>query len=261
MSRSIAISIAVAVLCLTSYMASAIVNGTTVTPAEQQQKGLVTISVGCSGVLVVNDWVLTAGHCADQNRLSPGSLGVTFLAQAINADAVYLFGGFADEVGPDVALLHLSSPFNIGGRTTGFRNNILGGTPHDLFGKTVALYGQGRTDCVGPPAGAGTYRAADFVVNSGDYVAAVRPNNPAAPPAASNFSASEGGPFFQISRTSTGQITRPGDSGSPSFRSECRWIWPILRKLVAAHSVLDRRRLQDQVDPRCPIAASFCLSE
>jgi len=119
-------------------------------------------------VLVTNDWALTAGHCVDQNRLTPRQLGVVFLGTRIAVDAVYVFGGYSDEVGPDVALVHLSSRFNIGGSNVGFRNRIWTGAPHSLFGKTVAFYGIGRTDCSGPAAGAGTYRAADFVVGEGD---------------------------------------------------------------------------------------------
>ena len=108
----------------------------------------------------------------DINRLTPGNIQVTLNGATITGQAVYLFGGFADEVGPDVALLHLSAPFNIGGSTTSFRNQLWNGSPHGLFGKTIAFYGQGRTECTGAPTGGGIYLAADFVVDSGDYVAA-----------------------------------------------------------------------------------------
>jgi len=37
------------------------------------------------------------------------------------------------------------------------------------------------------------------------------------PPATTNFSAQDGGPFYRILRTAGGQIPRPGDSGGPSF--------------------------------------------
>ena len=216
MTRALVLTFAMFVAHVTGMPAFAIVNGNGVTAAEQQQKGLVTVDT-CSGVLIANDWALTAGHCVDLNRLSPGNIRVALAGAASVVQAVYLFGGFADEVGPDLALLHLSAPFNIGGSTTSLRNQVWSGRPHDLFGKTIAFYGQGRTECTGAPAGGGTYRAADFVVDNDDYVAATRPNDPTTPPPATNFSRGDGGPFFQISRTSSGQIPRPGDSGGASF--------------------------------------------
>src|SRR5579884_3086009 len=85
--------LALLAICISVGSAGAIVNGTTVTVAEQTQKGLITVSTGCSGVLIVNDWALTAGHCANTNRLTPKNLQVTFLGTTISADAIYLFGG------------------------------------------------------------------------------------------------------------------------------------------------------------------------
>jgi hypothetical protein len=214
----ITMAVTIAGTCLAGFVAHAIVGGKAVTAAEQEQKGLVHVSGGnCSGVLLVNDWMLTAGHCADANRLTPTKLTATLNGNTIAADAVYLFGGFSDEVGPDLALLHLASGFNVGGRTTGFRNQIWDGGPHDLFGKTVAFYGQGSTNCTGVPTGGGAYLAADFAVSSGDFVARTRPNDPTTPPPLTNFSAQDGGPFFQIVRNASSQIPRPGDSGGPSF--------------------------------------------
>ena len=212
------LTLAMFVANIASVPAFAIVNGNAVTVAEQQQKALVTLNNGaCSGVLITNDWALTAGHCVDTNRLTPGNIRVTLNGTTITGQAVYLFGGFADEVGPDLALLHLSAPFNIAGSTTSFRNQLWNGNPHGLFGKTIAFYGQGQTGCTGAATGGGTYLAADFVIDSGDYVAAARPNNPTTPPPSTNFSKAVGGPFFKISRTSRGQIPRPGDSGGASF--------------------------------------------
>src|SRR4051812_33742929 len=93
---------------LHSQPVQAIQNGKSVTLAEILEKGLVDVGGNCSGVLISNDWVMTAGHCTIANRLSPQNIAVTFNSVSIRADALYLFGGYVDEVGPDLSLLHLS---------------------------------------------------------------------------------------------------------------------------------------------------------
>jgi hypothetical protein len=200
---------------IANHPANAIVNGTPVTQTEQEQKGLVTVNT-CSGVLIVNDWVLTAGHCVIRNRRTPKNIQVNFGGVTIVADAVYLFGGYADEVGPDIALAHLSAPFSINGSTTGFRTQIWRGIPEDLVGKTVASYGRGRNVCVGA-TGSGPYRAADFVVDKTAYATQGMPNDPSNPPRSGFFIEQAGGPYFRLARNASGQIHRPGDSGGPSF--------------------------------------------
>lgn len=112
----------------------------------------------CSGVLIANDWALTAGHCVDVDEgikthwiRHPDTNGAWF-----GTDAVYKFGYLAgDPSGPDLGLLHLTAPVPLNGRTRGFRNRFWTGA---VLNRTVALFGLGTQMT--------NYWGADFNVNS-----------------------------------------------------------------------------------------------
>jgi hypothetical protein len=209
--------------------ASAVVNGDTVTVEEQHERGvavLASTSGGCSSVLLVNDWALTAGHCVALDRTQPANVTFTLLGiapdpdQTVTADAIYLFGGFADEVGPDLALVHLSTPLVINGSPSGFANQLWPGTSDTLVDPNVTLtiYGQGWSDCPVPPAtgmGAGTYRVAELLLTDIDRAATERPIDPADPP--TTFVDEAGGNYHRLEENTSSQILAPGDSGSPGI--------------------------------------------
>jgi hypothetical protein len=206
-------------LALSPAHAHAMVAGKPVTDKERQDKGLVALP-GCSGVLLANDWLLTAGHCVDQNRTAPAGLTATLGTQTERADAVYLFAGYSQEVGPDLGLVHLARPLTVNGRTSGFRTRFWSGSKADLAGKTVASYGRGNNvaSAATPtmPActagGFGPYRATNFTVAAGDFEPAAQ----VVAPTTSTWSSVAGGRYAQLIHPGNGRIA-PGDSGGPSF--------------------------------------------
>jgi hypothetical protein len=245
------ITTAVLAAIFTANPASAVQSGTAIGPDEQQNMGTVMLANGaanphCSGVALSNDWILTAGHCVVADRVGVNNLQVTMLrgdaaASSSRAQAIYMFAGFSDEVGPDIALVHLAGPLTIHGSTSGFTTKFWGGSMADLATGTrlVSVYGQGwntytacgTTSPAGiytPPIGlnAGTLRSGTSQVSAvglepsatpGDVTGQIPQGGTTPKPSTTTWSSTKNGRYFQLKTTSAGQVILPGDSGGPAF--------------------------------------------
>jgi hypothetical protein len=172
---------------------------------------------GCSGTMVADRWMLTAGHCATGTDNTSGG-GVPLLpfqlvalsgdrASMSSADQVFLHPTL------DVALVHLASSItNAGGHV--LHTPLYTGTSVSLMGKKVYCQGYGVSDAARSTYG--TLRSALLDVNG----------------------ASSG--WVALAQNASGQLLAPGDSGTGCFLfgPTETLLWPLrFNALVAVDSV------------------------
>ena len=166
-----------------------IINGDAVDGQTIRDLGLATISSGCSGVLHSNNWILTAGHCVSVANQT--STWVNYNGTWQVSDRVYRFAGFNEPGGPDLAMIHVATPFAVNGSTTGYSRAFFVASHANMANQAIDLYGRGQNTVAG--AGSGTWRTGRVNVSS-----------------ASND-------MLSFTPNASGQTAWRGDSGGPSF--------------------------------------------
>jgi len=184
-SRSGVTPAALALLAFT-FDSHAIVNGTVV---DNKSKGVVQLNVGCSGVMLNDEWVLTANHCIKQEMLNnPASVTVNgvpakrIIRHPHGSQEVY------DKDKIDIALIQLSASLPGISKFPVFYEGSLS----SVIGKTHYSYGYGWP-------GGGKLRMAEMV------------------PAGIDSSINR---RYYFHRNSKDQIPSNGDSGGPSLLDE-----------------------------------------
>lgn len=147
-----------------SSVGKTIVNGVAYTLTDR----LVLLnSLGCTGTMITNDWVLTASHCF-------GSLPTPSSVTATLNGTTKTGLRYVRHPSLDYALLQLSSPMTINGSTSGHKSFMYTHSASSLIGQNFQLQGFGVStlaDCMaGGGASFGTMRYAGLdAVNFDQY--------------------------------------------------------------------------------------------
>jgi hypothetical protein len=180
-----------------------LVGGTVVSADIQEQYGLVTLSVGCSGSLLRNNWVITAAHCIDNpDPANPGQF-ITIPENSVTLTAnwktvqVRQSARIISFRPNDVAIIRFDNSFTGQYANDGYNRDVYRNSVKSLsvtaFGRGIYQFAQGSGASATPSQRDGQFRLAYFNPDQESDTTFGFPNGPG------------------------GQTIAGGDSGGPSY--------------------------------------------
>lgn len=187
----------------TGRVQQGLVNGGPVSAEIQEQYGLVSLSVGCSGALLRNNWVITAAHCVDDNDPNGTGRFITVPENSVTITANWKTTQTRQSARiisfrpNDVALIRFDTSFNGQYANAGYNREAYRGGLNSLnvtaYGRGIYQFAQGSGAGATPSKRDGQYRVGNFVTDTSDDTSYGFPSGP------------------------NGQTIAGGDSGGPSY--------------------------------------------
>jgi hypothetical protein len=135
----------VAIAQPTGQVQQGLIAATVVSAVDQEKYTLVTLSTGCSGSLLRNNWVITAAHCVDDDDPNTEGAFIPVAENSVTVTAAWAATQVRQSIRiirfrpNDVAIIRVDMPFNVKGSTRNFIRDIFRGDQFPYFGQLVPV--------------------------------------------------------------------------------------------------------------------------